>query len=412
LHLGARAMHYDLIIIGMGLSGLMAAKTAVDAGKKVLLVGKGMGSLVLFSNTIDVLGNLPPRMKLGDHLAQWAQDHPEHPYGKVGVEHILGALISFSSLFTRSYTFESPGDENCDILTATGTFRSTYLVPNTMISGISLKKGETLFVGFQGFKDFYANYLAHPLSCRAITLSPSGSSHGEMTATAIARLLEKDPVRKRIGEEVKAQLRGETRVGFPALLGLNDPLTIKGDLESLIGTEVFEIPTLPPSIPGKRIFDTFRDWLLRRGVTFLMGYPVSKIVLKGKRCDGIHVSHPPIANVYTADRFILATGRFLGGGLVADETGISEPLYGLFVSQPSSRLDWFGRSFFDNHPIHYAGVVTDSSLRPIDERGERVLENVWVAGSMLSHHNLIKEKSREGIEISTGSMAALEALKT
>jgi anaerobic glycerol-3-phosphate dehydrogenase len=40
------------------------------------------------------------------------------------------------------------------------------------------------------------------------------------------------------------------------------------------------------------------------------------------------------------------------------------------------------------------------------------LENVWVAGSMLSHHNLIKEKSREGIEISTGSMAALEALKT
>jgi flavin-dependent dehydrogenase len=32
-------MHYDLIIIGMGLSGLMAAKTAVEAGQKVLLLG-------------------------------------------------------------------------------------------------------------------------------------------------------------------------------------------------------------------------------------------------------------------------------------------------------------------------------------------------------------------------------------
>ncbi|HMK77673.1 MAG TPA: FAD-binding protein, partial [Thermodesulfobacteriota bacterium] len=29
-------MHYDLIVIGMGLSGLMAAKTAASAGQKVL----------------------------------------------------------------------------------------------------------------------------------------------------------------------------------------------------------------------------------------------------------------------------------------------------------------------------------------------------------------------------------------
>jgi UDP-galactopyranose mutase len=30
-------MYYDIIIIGTGLSGLMAAKTAVDMGKKVLI---------------------------------------------------------------------------------------------------------------------------------------------------------------------------------------------------------------------------------------------------------------------------------------------------------------------------------------------------------------------------------------
>lgn len=405
-------MHYDIIIIGMGLSGLMAAKTAVDTGKKILLVGKGMGSLALFSNTIDILGTLPARTKLVEGLSRWVQDHPEHPYGKVGVDQILGALKSFSSLFNRTYTFVSQGEQNVDILTATGTSRSTYLVPNTMLSGISFKKGEILFVGFKGFKDFYASYLAHPLDCRAITLSLSGSSHGELTATAIARLLEKDSIRKRIAEDVKGQLRGEVRVGFPALLGLNDPSAVKRDLENLIGTEVFEVPTLPPSIPGKRVFSTFRDWLLRKGVSVLMGYPVSKIVLKGNRCEQIHVSHPPLAHVHTADRFILATGRFLGGGLVADEMRIQEPLFSLPVSQPSSRQDWFGRSFFDDHPIHYAGVVTDSSLRPVDERGERILENVWVAGSILGHHNLIKEKSREGIEISTGYMAAKRALES
>jgi thioredoxin reductase len=40
-------MHYDLIVIGSGLSGLMAAKTAAEAGQKVLIIGKGMGSLSL-----------------------------------------------------------------------------------------------------------------------------------------------------------------------------------------------------------------------------------------------------------------------------------------------------------------------------------------------------------------------------
>ena len=60
-------MHFDLIVIGMGLSGLMAAKTAAEAGQKTLIIGKGMGSLSLFSNSIDVLGNLPKAMKMEPH---------------------------------------------------------------------------------------------------------------------------------------------------------------------------------------------------------------------------------------------------------------------------------------------------------------------------------------------------------
>src|SRR5512139_671668 len=104
-------MHFDLIVIGMGLSGLMAAKTAAEAGQKVLIVGKGMGSLCLFSNTIDVLG-LPPlagpkTMKMRDALSRWINDHPEHPYAKVGSQRIEEALNSFLSLFPRPYSFQT-----------------------------------------------------------------------------------------------------------------------------------------------------------------------------------------------------------------------------------------------------------------------------------------------------------------
>jgi anaerobic glycerol-3-phosphate dehydrogenase len=35
---------------------------------------------------------------------------------------------------------------------------------------------------------------------------------------------------------------------------------------------------------------------------------------------------------------------------------------------------------------------------------------VWVAGTLLAHHNAIQEKSREGIELVTGYLAAKNAL--
>jgi len=102
----------------------------------------------------------------------------------------------------------------------------------------------------------------------------------------------------------------------------------------------------------------------------------------------------------------------MGGGLAAERDGIREPLFHLAVSQPTSQEEWYKGSFFDDHPIHQAGVMTDAKLRPVDPQGELLLENVWVAGSILAGHNLIAEKSREGIELVTGYMAAKCALQS
>ena len=403
-------MHYDLIIVGTGLSGLMAAKTAAETGAKVLIIGKGTGSLCLFSNTIDVLGTLPKGMKMKDGLSQWIKDHPAHPYSKLDWEKIEQALSSFRSIFQSQYTFQSIDDDNCLIATGAGTYRPTYLIPSTMNAGTSLKNSKGLVVGFKGFKDFYADYMADQLKCRGIVIPLSESPGQEMIATAIARLMERESFREALGRAVKKQMEGESRIGFPALLGIRDPLRVKKDLEEIIGVEVFEIPILPPSIPGIRIFRRFKEWLIQKGVTFLLGHSVSKPVLDGKRCQGIQVSHPPLSESYSGDRFILAAGRFIGGGLKADDEKIFEPLFNLAVPQAESRDNWFANSFFNGHPIHQAGILTDSSFQPTDDRGERVLENVWVAGSILAGHNCIQEKSREGIEIATGYSAAKSAM--
>jgi len=403
-------MHYDLIIIGLGLSGLMAAKTAAEMGEKTLVIGKGTGSLCLFSNTIDVLGNLPEGTKMVSGLPRWIKDHPEHPYSKLGWEKIEQALSCFRSTFQSQYTFQSVDDENCLIPTGVGTYRPTYLIPSTMSAGTPLEKGKVLIVGFKGFKDFYAPYMADQLKCRGIIIPLLEFQGQEMIATSIARLMERQSFRELLGKEVKKHMDGESRVGFPALLGVHNPFTVKKDLEEIIGVEVFEIPILPPSIPGMRIFRHFKEWLIQRGVTFLLGHSVLKAHLNAKRCESIEVSHPPLSQSYSADRFILATGRFIGGGLKADEESIFEPLFNLPLLQQGSRDNWFANSFFNSHSIHQAGILIDSFLRPVNEKGEHLLDNVWIAGSILAGHDCIQEKSREGVEIATGYWAAKSAM--
>jgi len=404
-------MHYDLIVIGMGLSGLMATKTAAESGKKVLIIGKGMGSLCLFSNTIDVLNQSSETIKMRDSLSKWIEDHPSHPYSKIGLERIEEGLSSFISLFPPPYFFQAVGDKNCLLPTGAGTLRPTYLIPATMVEGTSLPKEKIVIVGFKGFKDFYVHYVADQLKCRGISLQLPNDSYQELSATALARLMERESFRENIGTKIKKQLHGETHVGFPAILGIHNPTEVKNDLEKIISAKVFEIPILPPSIPGKRIFDRFKEWLIQKGVTFLLGNPVSNAILEGRRCEGIEVSHPPLSNFYSADRYILATGRFISEGLKANEEKIFEPIFNLPLFQPESREAWFRKSFFSDlsHPIHQAGILTNSSFRPVNERGDQILENVWVAGTIIAHHHAIDEKSKEGIEISTGYAAAKSA---
>jgi len=405
-------MRYDLIVIGMGLSGLMSAKTAVDAGAKVLVVGKGTGGLCLFTSGIDVMGALPAGAAMGGALPRWIERHPDHPYAKMGWEGVREALEAFAELFPPPYGFAPEGEGNCLLPTGAGTTRPTYLVPATMRSACRLEKERTLLVGFQGFRDFYAEYAAAGLRCRGENLAIPEIAGRNNSATSLARLLEDLPFREKVAAEIVRRLRGETHVGFPALLGFLNPMEILKDLEGRTGTAIFEIPILPPSVPGMRIFRRFRQHLIARGATFLLGSPVSRILRNGPSCTAVEILHPPVTQVYEADRFVLATGRFMGGGLCADEETMREPLLGLPLSASLPREHWFERSFLEGreHAIHGVGVVTDGDLRPLDGAGRPYAANLWIAGTLLAHQRWIDEKSREGIEIATGYRAARKAL--
>ena len=61
---------------------------------------------------------------------------------------------------------------------------------------------------------------------------------------------------------------------MPAVLGLDDYPGAWRHLQDLIGVPVFEIPTLPPSVPGMRLYNIFKNALGHAGVQ-LFGYQCS-----------------------------------------------------------------------------------------------------------------------------------------
>ena len=157
---------FDLIVIGTGLAGLTAARTAIGLGAKVLIVGRGMGALTLFGNTVDLLGEIPPETEMAEGITHWIAAHPEHPYARTGWEGIESAINAFRELFPPPYSFAASGRGNSLLPTGAGTMRPTWLIPVTMAAGAAMTPAETLIVGFRGFKDFQGDTVSLHLKCR------------------------------------------------------------------------------------------------------------------------------------------------------------------------------------------------------------------------------------------------------
>jgi len=109
------------------------------------------------------------------------------------------------------------------------------------------------------------------------------------------------------------------------------------------------------------------------------------------RVDGDRVSGVELdgGEVLSCDALVLATGKYLGGGVVADPRP-REPLLGLpLFSQgvPVERLamrDLVERARFRDQPFVSLGLRTDADGRPVDEHGRAPLANLVACGDVLA----------------------------
>ena len=93
----------------------------------------------------------------------------------------------------------------------------------------------------------------------------------------LAHAFEQADFRHQVINAVKSKSKGFSRVGFPAVLGIQQHREVVADLEKQLGKPVFEISALPPSVPGRRLYEALKrlSWQPAAGllsaVRLLMG---------------------------------------------------------------------------------------------------------------------------------------------
>jgi glycerol-3-phosphate dehydrogenase subunit B len=226
----------------------------------------------------------------------------------------------------------------------------------------------------------------------------------------MARSLEVPATREKLAVALKGVAGQAQVIGLPAILGMHRPDRVHADLEQRTGLRIFEIPTMPPSVPGVRLREWLEQTLPGKGVTLIPQHKVTALNLApdGATLD-LRDGFGPIR--IQAQAVILATGRFLSGGLQAHPDAIREPLLDLPVTQPAGRADWYRERYTDlrGHPIHRAGIETDAASRPLGRDGRPCSHRLFAAGALLAHQDWIRSRSGAGIAIATAYQAVLAA---
>lgn len=410
----------DVLVIGAGLAGLAAAWQASERGKKVKVISKGWSALYWHTGCIDVLGYLPPERDKAvaspaESLEKLVKENPRHPYALAGLERVEASLESFKTLGSQSgYPLSGSLERNWLLPTSLGTFRPTCLAPETMIAGDQSQPGKRLIVGFKPFPDFYPNLIADNLNLQgipaaAVTLDlPSLRKPHFVTGRVLAGLFESPDFRAELIEALKDKIGSIQRIGFPAVLGLNNPLAILHELEAELDRPVFEIPTLPPSIGGMRLHNILANAIENKSGRVYDGMEALSFEAQDGSIKTVWSEAAAREKSNRALSYILATGGILGGGLRGEYEGqVSEVVFDLPTADTGSRDKWFERQFLSitGHPVYQAGILVDPEFHPVNPAGHPIYSNLYAAGATLASCDAIRERSVDGVALATGFAA-------
>jgi glycerol-3-phosphate dehydrogenase subunit B len=347
----------------------------------------------------------------------------QHPYQLARKSNLKDAISKFRDLMLHGgHPFSGKISKSMSILTALGSIKRTSFAPSGITRG-NLNSGGPIVLGnFNGVRDFYPQMIRQQALKSGVKIAKvidlpllEPSDRRDAYSTDYALLFEDSGWREEIIRMWRPLLPGVRRLGLPAVLGILNHYEIHEELEDSLGIEIFEIPTLPPSVPGLRIERILLRQAQALGARLIEGVGVIGRIdgrSRGKRVSGVVLHSTGRTIQLDADVVLLATGGILNGGLVAQQDHrIRESVFDLPVLHPNNRSDWVGLSLFHRQAYASAGVRVNSHMQPLGLDEKPMFKNLYAAGGLLAGSDRSLEGSRQGIDLATAYCAVNEALR-
>ncbi|HUT52488.1 MAG TPA: FAD-binding protein [bacterium] len=427
-------------VIGSGLAGMAAAASARRAGADVVVLQKGAAATAFSSGALDVCADpcaphgLPAEVSndTARNIARLIQQCPLHPYailaaGSGRPEEKVLALVkdAVSLLFPAGGLVELDGDAAAGrpCFTTLGTVKFTSFFPTYAARPGAPGMERPAALGIRGHADFEprtwakvaaenAGRLGLALEARAawLELGPDCERGSPELAAAIAR----DPEAFLAAvKDAAAGIKGATALILAPVL----PARGRGDLlrrmaESL-AMPVYEPLSLPPSVPGLRLMEHLGQRAQALGIETIRS-EVTGYEAGGDELKALLIKDGP--SRVEADAFVLASGKFLGGGIVKDRA-FSERIFNLPVFVEGRAP---GEVFIEKvlalhvtgrHSLFEAGIKVDTSLRPLMLDEKPRFKNLFAAGAILAGHNYINDGTGSGVALATGVRAGTNAVE-
>lgn len=411
---------YDVAVVGAGMAGMSSALFAANRGLSCIQIGNG-GGILFASGLLDLLAVHPierrhvwkdPFMA----LQTLTRELPGHPLAKVTATTLGEAISELAEALGAGGMPYAPLDGlNCTVMTSIGTGKTSYGIPLSMVAGVSAieRRPPCLLVDFRGLREFSARQIvsvigpAWPGLRHERIVFPGFESVPETYSAHLARALESPEVREAVINGIKRVLGDAQVVGMPAILGVGRSDVVHRAFEAGLGVPVFEIPTMPTSVPGLRMKDAIETVLAQKDVERRVQAKVTGIEFGDVAT--LTLNHEGRIGQVFARSVILASGRFMSRGLVADRERIVEGILGLHVAAPANRNDWHRQDFLDpkGHQVNQAGLVTDPEFRVVDGVGGVVWPRLYAVGSILGGQDWMRQKCGTGLSVGTAMVAVL-----
>ena len=397
-------MKFDTIIIGGGLSGLVAGIDLSRKGQKCLVVSSGQSALHFFSGSFELCSLAPNPY---DGIATLGEGHP---YSKIGTDSVAELSAKVKPLFKEvGITLKGVKDANHWRITPMGVLKRAWLTMDeyaTVPVDGEMPWKKVAVLNIDGFLDFHTSYIAAGLEAKGVECSVHAISMPElerlrknpteMRSTNIAKTLTGDLIGA-LAARINEFAHDVDAVLMPAVVGLTSSTDVVR-LKEKVDRPLHFLATLPPSVPGIRMQMMLKKHFQKLGGVYMLGDSVVSGEFEDGKLKSIKTNNHG-DTMFEADNFILASGSFFSKGLASNLDGVYEPIFGLDVDSLDVRADWYKRNLFEAQPYMSFGVATDKDFR-VKKNGVPV-ENVYAAGSILSGFHPMKQGCGAGVSILT-----------